>query len=136
MINDKLTIGGLAQASNVNVETIRYYQRIGLLPTPERKYGSIRRYTNDSLKRVRFIKRAQRLGFSLEEIARLLGLADDAHCAETRTLAEQKLVIVEEKMADLAAMQQMLKTLVTSCAQMSGGHGCPIIDSLGADEQP
>ena len=134
MSSDTLTIGALAKASHVNVETIRYYQRIGLLPTPERDYGSIRRYSHDSLKRVRFIKRAQRLGFSLEEIARLLGLTDGSHCAETRDLAEKKLILVEEKMADLAAIQGTLKTLITSCTQGSGGHGCPLIDSLVEDE--
>jgi transcriptional regulator, MerR family len=85
MINDQFTIGALAKASNVNVETIRYYQRIGLLPTPARDYGRIRRYTGENLKRMRFIRRAQHLGFSLDEIRLLLGLADDRHCAETRS---------------------------------------------------
>lgn len=136
MIKNELTIGALAKAGNVNVETIRYYQRIGLLPVPERSYGTIRRYTGDSLKRVRFIKRAQRLGFSLDEIRLLLGLADDKHCTETRELAEKKLAIVADKMADLAAIQQTLQKLVASCGQMTGGHGCPIIDSLDEDEQP
>lgn len=133
MHSDQLTIGALAKASSVNVETIRYYHRIGLLPTPERDYGRIRRYTSDSLQRVRFIKRAQRLGFSLDEVARLLGLADDVHCAQTRSLAEQKLAVVDEKMADLAAIQDTLRALIASCAQSTGGRGCPIIDSLVED---
>ena len=133
MNSDYLTIGSLAKASQVNVETIRYYQRIGLLPTPERDYGHIRRYSSDSLKRVHFIKRAQRLGFSLDEIARLLGLADDQHCTETRELAEKKLAVVEDKIADLAAIQTTLKTLIASCGKGSGGCGCPIIDSLAKD---
>ena len=136
MMKDELTIGALAKAGNVNVETIRYYQRIGLLPVPERSYGTIRRYTGDSLKRVHFIKRAQRLGFSLDEIRLLLGLADDKHCTETRELAEKKLAIVADKMADLAAIQQTLQKLIASCGQAAGGQGCPIIDSLGEDGLP
>ena len=134
--NTELTIGALAKASEVNVETIRYYHRIGLLPVPTREYGNIRRYTHASLKRVRFIKRAQRLGFSLEDVARLLALADNAHCAETRILAEKKLVLVEEKLADLLAIQHTLKTLIASCTQENKKKGCPVIDSLVADELP
>lgn len=134
MSNTEFTIGALAKASNINVESIRYYHRIGLLPAPQRVHGQIRRYTEDSLKRIRFIKRAQRLGFSLDEIRLLLGLADDQHCAETRELAERKLTIVEEKMADLAAIQSTLKTLIASCAETSGDCGCPIIDNLGGNQ--
>jgi MerR family mercuric resistance operon transcriptional regulator len=130
MINDQLTIGALAKASDVNVETIRYYQRIGLLPTPERSYGSIRRYNHDSLKRVRFIKRAQRLGFSLDEVRLLLGLADGTHCTETRSIAQHKLVLVEDKLADLMAIQTALKHLILACENKPDSCGCPIIDSL------
>lgn len=129
-----ITIGQLAQTAGVNVETIRYYQRIGLLPLPSRNYGRIRRYSADKLKRVRFIKRAQALGFSLGEVALLLGLSDGKHCAETRALAEKKLIMVERKMADLSAIQKAIKGLVTRCARGSRGCGCPIIDVLVADE--
>lgn len=129
-----VTIGRLAEAAEVNVETIRYYQRIGLLPLPDRDYGRIRRYSADDLKRVRFIKRAQALGFSLEEVALLLGLSDGEHCAETRVLAEKKLAMVKTKIDDLAAMQKALKGLVTQCATGSRGCGCPIIDALIEDE--
>lgn len=129
-----ITVGQLAQTAGVNVETIRYYQRIGLLPLPERDYGRIRHYSADDLKRVRFIKRAQALGFSLEEVALLLGLSDGEHCAETRVLAEKKLTMVEEKIADLAAIQQALRGLVTQCSQGSRGCGCPIIDALAKGE--
>lgn len=128
------TIGALARAAGVNVETIRYYHRIGLLPVPRRAQGAFRRYDRGSFKRVRFIRRAQRLGFSLEEIAHLLGLADGRHCAETRGLAEQKLALVEDKLADLRAIRRTLRTLMTACARGGGGRGCPIIESLGADE--
>lgn len=128
-----ITIGRLAQAAEVNVETIRYYQRIGLLPLPSRDYGNIRRYVADDLKRVRFIKRAQALGFSLDEVALLLGLSDGKHCAETKALAEKKLTVVEEKMNDLAAIQKALQGLVTKCLKGSRGCGCPIIDALAED---
>ena len=129
-----ITVGQLAQAAAVNVETVRYYQRIGLLSFPDRDYGSIRRYLADDLKRIRFIKRAQKLGFSLDEVALLLGLSDGRHCAQTRVLAEKKLTVVEEKIADLEAIQKALKGLVAMCSKGSRGCGCPIIDVLIEDE--
>lgn len=125
-----ITVGQLAEAAVVNVETIRYYQRIGLLPLPQRVYGSIRRYSTDDLKRLRFIKRAQALGFSLDEVALLLGLSDGKHCAETKALAKKKLALVEAKLSDLAAMRTSLKDLVAKCSKGSRGCGCPIIDAL------
>jgi len=126
-------ISELAGAAGVHVETIRYYQGIGLLPRPRRERGRIRRYAADDLKRVRFIKRAQALGFSLEEIALLLGLSDGKHCAETKILAEKKLAMVEDKVHDLAAIQRALKELVAKCAKGSRKSGCPIIDALAAE---
>lgn len=129
-----ITVGQLARAAAVNVETVRYYQRIGLLSLPSRDYGSIRRYLADDLKRVRFIKRAQRLGFSLDEVALLLGLSDGKHCAETKVLAQKKLSVVEEKIADLAVIQKALKGLVAKCSKGSRGCGCPVIDALIEDE--
>ena len=129
-----ITVGQLARAAAVNVETVRYYQRIGLLSFPDRDYGSIRRYLADDLKRIRFIKRAQKLGFSLDEVALLLGLSDGRHCAQTRVLAEKKLTVVEEKIADLEAIQKALKGLVAKCSKGSRGCGCPIIDVLIEDE--
>jgi MerR family mercuric resistance operon transcriptional regulator len=129
-----ITVGQLARAAAVNVETVRYYQRIGLLPMPRRDYGSIRRYLADDLKRIRFIKRAQKLGFSLDEVALLLGLSDGRHCAETKALAETRLAVVEEKIADLEAIRQALKGLVAKCSRGSRGCGCPVIDALIAGE--
>ena len=130
-----ITIGQLAQSARVNVETIRYYQRIGLLPLPKRDFGSVRRYSGDDLKRLRFIRRAQALGFSLDEVALLLGLSDGKHCAETKALAERKLNTVEKKIADLTAIQKAIKGLVTQCSKGSRGCGCPIIDALVEDER-
>ena len=129
----RITVGQLAEAAEVNVETIRYYQRIGLLPLPKKDHGSIRRYSADDLKRLRFVKRAQALGFSLSEVALLLGLSDGKHCAETKMLAEKKLARVEAKISDLAAMQASLKSLIVKCSEGSRSCGCPIIDALAND---
>ncbi|MGP1678288.1 MAG: MerR family transcriptional regulator [Burkholderiales bacterium] len=129
-----ITVGQLARAAAVNVETVRYYQRIGLLPLPGRDYGSIRRYLSEDLKRIRFIKRSQKLGFSLDEVALLLGLSDGRHCAQTKALAQTRLAVVEEKIADLAVIQKALKGLVAKCSKGSRGCGCPIIDALIEDE--
>jgi MerR family transcriptional regulator, mercuric resistance operon regulatory protein len=128
-----IRISELAKAAGVHVETIRYYQGIGLLPRPRREHGRIRRYDSDDLKQLRFIKRAQALGFSLEEIALLLGLSDGEHCAETKVLAEKKLAMVDEKISDLAAIQKVLTGLVHECARGSRKSGCPIIDALAAE---
>ena len=91
---DGMTIGGLAKLAGVGVETVRYYQRIGLMPTPARGYGSVRRYAAANVERLHFIKRAQQLGFTLEEVAHLLRLEDGTHCNEARTLATHKLMAV------------------------------------------
>jgi MerR family mercuric resistance operon transcriptional regulator len=127
------TIGALARAVGVNVETVRYYQRIGLLARPPRAHGSIRRYPPDTLRRLRFIRRAQALGFALEEVAALLKLADGEHCAETRVLGEQKLALVQRKLDELAAMRRALEELVQRCARGGRGRGCPLIEALVAD---
>ncbi|EKP2261756.1 Hg(II)-responsive transcriptional regulator [Escherichia coli] len=105
---ENLTIGVFAKAAGVNVETIRFYQRKGLLREPDKPYGSIRRYGEADVVRVKFVKSAQRLGFSLDEIAELLRLDDGTHCEEASSLAEHKLKDVREKMADLARMETVL----------------------------
>lgn len=116
----------------VNLETIRFYQRKGLMPEPQRAQGSIRRYAGSDLARVRFIKSAQRLGFSLDEIAELLKLDDGTHCREARKLAELKLVNVREKLADLQRIESVLDQLVDRCASARGAVACPLIASLRA----
>ena len=134
----EMTIGALAKAGGVNVETVRYYQRLALLPKPPRTYGGIRRYPRETLQRLLFIRRAQQLGFSLDEVALLLKLGEGLHCNETRELAERKLASVEEKIADLAALQKVLAQLVTACGKQGSSRGCPIIESLveGQGESP
>jgi len=117
---ENLTIGVFAKAAGVNVETIRFYQRKGLLLEPDKPYGSIRRYGEADVTRVRFVKSAQRLGFSLDEIAELLRLEDGTHCEEASSLAEHKLKDVREKMADLARMEAVLSELVCACHARRG----------------
>ncbi len=124
------TIGALAETAGVNVETIRFYQRKGLMPEPEKPYGSIRRYGAAELARVRFIKSAQRLGFSLEEVGELLKLEDGARCSEARLLAEQKLVAVRQKLSDLQRIESVLAGLVARCSAVRGRVNCPLIASL------
>ena len=124
------TIGALAETAGVNVETIRFYQRKGLMPEPEKPYGSIRRYGAAELARVRFIKSAQRLGFSLEEVGELLKLEDGARCSEARQLAEQKLVDVRQKLSELQRIESVLAGLVARCSAVRGRVNCPLIASL------
>ena len=129
-IFENLTIGAFASAAGVNVETIRFYQRKGLLLEPDKPYGSIHRYNAADVTRVRFVKSAQRLGFSLDEIAELLRLDDDAHCDEASQLAERKLQDVREKMNNLARMEAVLSELVRACHARKGNVSCPLIASL------
>ncbi|MBI3042955.1 MAG: MerR family DNA-binding protein [Betaproteobacteria bacterium] len=133
MARTALTIGTLARDAGVNIQTIRFYQRRGLLAMPIRPPGGVRRYAPDAAARIRFIKRAQVLGFSLDEVAVLLGLSDGRHCAETKALAEKKLATVEEKIGDLAAIHKALKGLIAECSKGSRRSGCPIIDTLAAE---
>ena len=129
----ELTIGKLADAAGVSVETIRYYQRRGLLNEPPKPLGGHRRYAPSQAKRLRFIKRAQALGFTLEEIGALLTLDAACACGETRALAVRKLGLIKQKMADLAAMRQALGDLVQQCDDGNGEASCPIIDVLACD---
>ena len=129
----ELTIGRLAAEAGVNVETIRYYQRRGLMTEPDKPVNGQRRYTGDAVRRVRFIKRAQVLGFTLEEIGSLLAL-DEAHaCFETRELAAHKLEVIEGKLADLKAMRKALSALLRDCDTGTTKGACPIILALVAD---
>lgn len=125
-----LTIGAFATAAGVNVETIRFYQKRGLLPTPERLHGSIRRYGQRDVERVKFVKSAQRLGFSLDEVGQLLKLEDGTHCSEAAELAEQRLVDVRARLADLKRMDRVLSTLVSECNARHGEVSCPLIAAL------
>ncbi|OJX03977.1 MAG: MerR family transcriptional regulator [Burkholderiales bacterium 70-64] len=119
---DSLTIGAFAKAAGVNVETIRFYQLKGLLPTPDRPYGS--------MARVKFVKAAQRLGFSLDEIGQLLKLEDGTHCSEAAELAALRLDDVRAKLSDLRRIEAALSTLVGECHAHQGNVSCPLIAAL------
>lgn len=125
-----MTIGAFAKAAGVNVETVRFYQRSGLLIAPPRPYGGIRRYGGRDVARVRFVKSAQRLGFTLDEVAQLLRLDDGAHCTEARKLAERKLAVVREKLEDLTRIESVLAALAARCVSARGRVSCPLIASL------
>jgi len=118
-----LTIGKLAKQTDVTIETIRYYQRLGLLAEPEKPDSGYRDYPADAVTKIRFIKRAQQAGFTLKEIARLLAL-DGAHCADVRLLAEQKCQQIDEQITALMTLRQVLETLVDSCQQAASSEQC------------
>lgn len=129
-MTEKMTISRLASAAGVNVETVRFYQRSGLIEEPARPYSGYRTYADEDVRRIRFIKRAQLLGFTLDEIASLLKLEGSQTCASTRDLAARKLAMVEAKLSDLVAMQTALATMVSRCDSEHPSAGCPIIQAL------
>jgi len=134
MTEAKLTIGHIARAAGVNIETVRYYQRRGLVSLPPKRTRGFRYYTPETAGRVRFIKRAQALGMSLKEVQRLIRIDAKGACKETRALAVAKLIIVESKLVELARLRDVLRDLVAECDQPHGAS-CPIIERLGT-EQP
>ena len=126
-----LTIGLLAKAASVNVETIRYYQRIDLIVEPAKPLEGFRVYSNETIDRVSFIKRAQKLGFNLQDISRLLALGD-GHCHDVRKEAEIKLIQIEAQIKELQSMRKTLKKLIGECNDDNGNENgnCPIVKSL------
>lgn len=129
---DDLTIGELAALAGVGVETVRFYQRRGLTPEPPRPAGAIRRYGAADVERLRFVKSAQSLGFSLDEVAELLRLEDGAHCKEASSLAESKLADIRGKLAELSRMEAALAGLVKACHVGRGKVSCPLIAAFHA----
>jgi MerR family mercuric resistance operon transcriptional regulator len=129
-----LTIGRLAQLSGVGVETVRFYQRSGLLAEPTRPESGFRKYSHSYVRRIRFIKRAQSLGFNLENIAELLQLDGPQACDVTHDLAVEKLHLVEEKIADLGLIREALQNMVRQCEGRHNPGTCPIIESLTQDQ--
>lgn len=126
----KLTIGKVAAAAAVNVETIRFYQRRGLLTEPPKTQAGFRYYDETTIARVRFVKRAQALGFSLKEVVGLLALEQSNACGPTHDAAVRKLQLVEERINDLKRIRSTLKNLVQQCEAGPGSVCCPIIESL------
>ncbi|WP_298189109.1 Hg(II)-responsive transcriptional regulator [Metallibacterium sp.] len=127
-----MTIGVLAQAAGVNVETVRYYQRRGLLTEPARPLGGVRHYGEDALRRLEFVRQCQTLGFSLEEVGELLSLDDGCHCAEASALAAHKLKDVRARLARLRRIERALAELVSQCRRSRGRMRCPLIDALSS----
>ncbi len=126
-----LTISRLAQLGGVNLETVRYYERRGLLPKPPRTQAGYRQFPPDTAHRLRFIKRAQELGFSLGEVQELLALRVEPqqHCVDVRSRAKAKIGDIEQKMKTLAAMKNILRGLVEQCENCASDE-CPILASM------
>lgn len=127
-----LTIGELARRAGVGVETVRFYERQGLVPPPPRTGSGYRQYPEDTVARLRFIQRAKELGFSLREIDELISLrvVPDASCAEVRAHAEAKIADIDARLHDLARMRASLARLVDACGAGANGSPCPILEAL------
>jgi len=128
-----IAIGALSARTGCNIETIRYYERIGLLPAPPRGAGGHRLYGADLVRQLTFIRRARALGFTLDKMRALLRLADDRNrpCADVRAVASARLDDVRAKITDLKAMERVLRETIARCAADSDAE-CPIIDALSA----
>jgi MerR family mercuric resistance operon transcriptional regulator len=124
-----LTIGKLAAQGGVGVETVRYYQRRGLLAEPPRPPGEVSRYSDEDLKRLRFIRSAQTAGFTLEEIAELLELDAGEDRARARALAQDRIAALDTKIAELSAARTALQRLARACGADAEGP-CPIISAF------
>ena len=130
----RIAIGRLSSETGTNIETIRYYEKVRLLPTPPRSEGGYRLFGVDHLKRLNFIRRARILGFSIGEIRTLLRLADEGQrpCAEVRVVAAAHLGDVRARIADLRRMERVLKATIAKCADGRRGT-CPVIEALNRD---
>jgi len=138
---ETLTIGELAKRARVNRETVRYYERRRLLPRPSRSMSGYRIFSDDALRRLRFIRHAKALGFSLNEIKELLGLRVNsaAGCDRVRERTQVKIADIDQKIHALQQMKGALTDLVTACARRRRTNECPILGSLEANgwsEQP
>ena len=127
-----LTIGQVAAGAEVNIQTIRYYERRGLFPAPRRAPSGYRQYANDAVSRLRFIKHAQELGFSLTEIQELLGLRvrHGAACDAVERKTRQKIELVQQKIHDLQRMNRTLLRLAAACVARRPTEDCPILEAL------
>jgi MerR family transcriptional regulator, mercuric resistance operon regulatory protein len=133
-----ISIGELSRQSDCAIETIRYYERIGLLPKPRRESGRFRRYGAEDIRRLRFIRRARQLGFSLKDVRQLLRLAPgprEAVCAEARQIAAAHVAEVRAKIADLRVLERILAGAICAC-HAAQGPACPIIEAIRSDPSP
>jgi MerR family mercuric resistance operon transcriptional regulator len=131
-----LTIGRLAKKAQVNIETVRYYERRGLLPEPPRRQSGYRQYSENDVSRLLFIKRAQTLGFTLKEILELLNLRvdPDTTCGDVKRRAEAKIGDIEEKIRALRKMKKALTKLATTCRGRGPTSECPILEMLSSKD--
>lgn len=131
------SIGELARHADTGVETIRFYERRGLMPDPPRSANGYRQYPTAAVQRLQFIRRAKRLGFTLDEITTLLGLQSGGDRAEVKTIALAKLDEIETRIADLDRMRVTLSELTERCSGAGPVSGCPIIETLtGESDAP
>ena len=128
--------GNLAKMAAVNIETIRYYEKQGILPEPDRSPSGYRQYNEETVNRIRFVKRAQKLGFSLSEIKQLLKLSEGeiTDCDEVKDIALKKLEAIREKIINLQKLDSILSNLATQCDRQQSIKGCPIIEALMTEE--
>jgi MerR family mercuric resistance operon transcriptional regulator len=125
-----LTIGRLAKKANINVETIRFYQKRGLIQEPVKPSQGYRVYSTEILSQLLFIQRAKLIGFTLSEIQNLLALGEHKNCEETKHMAEQKLALVADKINDLSQLKTTLEALIDDCEHNKEINECPIIQSF------
>jgi MerR family mercuric resistance operon transcriptional regulator len=128
------SIGQLAKATDTGIETIRYYERRGLMPEPPRAASGYRRYPADAVQRLRFIRRSKRLGFTLDEISALLQLQAGGQRADIKAIAEAKLEEIETRLDDLQRMRATLEDMTRRCSGHGPVEGCPIIETLNDNE--
>ena len=135
--NENISTSQLARRGGVNLETIRYYERIGLLPRPPRSRSGYRQFSSESVRRVRFIKRAQELGLSLKEIKDLLELRISPRStrADVRQRAAAKIADIEKKVQHLRAMKKALVRLTEACCGNGSASDCPILESLSLEKE-
>ena len=131
-----LTIGQLAKRAQVNIDTVRYYEKRRLIPEPPRRQSGYRQYSPDDVARIQFIKRAQELGFALKEIEELLVLRvdPDTTCADVKEQAVAKIADISTKIQTLQRMKKVLTKLATACDARAPTSECPILDALGTKE--
>ncbi len=135
-MNTQLTIGKLARQAGVGVETVRYYQKRGLMPAAPQQRGAFGIYGDNEIQRLRFIRRAQTLGFSLNEIAGLLELNSVSDHEQARKLAIDKIADIDARMRELATMKTALETLVQRCGHSDTAALCPILEAFSATDDP
>jgi Cu(I)-responsive transcriptional regulator len=133
---ESLGIGALAKRGGVGIDTVRYYERSGLLAPKTRLASGYRRYSAAEVARLRFIRRAQALGFTLNEVRELLALSSRRDVARVKRAAQKKVIDVEQRIASLQRMRQGLVSLIDACPGHGRAENCPILKALGSEESP